>query len=189
MIARKAADAIEAGCTLVVKPAAETPLSALALAQTAEEAGLPKGVFNVIPADHSRIGGISKFLCESHDVSCISFTGSTGVGRVNSFTSHNVVASNAFFSFCYLNLRPQLNEFDSNLEEMRRLSFLKAPTWMSLFRVPLPPNFGARVRRACLRIAFTFIQRFTMSSFKNCRTQCPSLFAGMDSMTRPLKAP
>uniref|UniRef100_A0AC34GTI6 Aldehyde dehydrogenase domain-containing protein n=1 Tax=Panagrolaimus sp. ES5 TaxID=591445 RepID=A0AC34GTI6_9BILA len=82
MIARKAAAALAAGCTLVVKPAAETPLSALALAQTAEEAGLPKGVFNVIPADHDRIADISKYLCQSHDVNCISFTGSTGVGRL-----------------------------------------------------------------------------------------------------------
>lgn len=82
MIARKAGAALAAGCTLVVKPAEDTPLSALALAQTAEEAGLPPGVFNVIPCDRANTQKISKFLCESTDVDCISFTGSTPVGKV-----------------------------------------------------------------------------------------------------------
>ncbi|CAI4232673.1 unnamed protein product [Auanema sp. JU1783] len=82
MIARKAGAALAAGCTLVVKPAEDTPLSALALAQTAEEAGLPAGVFNVIPADRKNTAAISKFLCESTDVDAISFTGSTAVGKI-----------------------------------------------------------------------------------------------------------
>ncbi|KAE9549239.1 hypothetical protein FO519_007548 [Halicephalobus sp. NKZ332] len=82
MIARKAAAAIAAGCTLVIKPAHETPYSALALAQTAKEAGLPNGVFNVITADHEHTAEISKYLCASPDVSCISFTGSTAVGKL-----------------------------------------------------------------------------------------------------------
>ncbi|EFP05120.1 CRE-ALH-7 protein [Caenorhabditis remanei] len=82
MIARKAAAALSVGCSAVVKPAEDTPLSALALAQTAEEAGIPAGVFNVITADRSNTAEISKFLCESTDVSAISFTGSTPVGKL-----------------------------------------------------------------------------------------------------------
>uniref|UniRef100_A0A0K0CV60 Succinate-semialdehyde dehydrogenase, mitochondrial n=1 Tax=Angiostrongylus cantonensis TaxID=6313 RepID=A0A0K0CV60_ANGCA len=82
MIARKAGAALAAGCTLVVKPAEDTPLSALALAQTSEEAGLPAGVFNVIPADRKNTAKISKYLCENTDVDVISFTGSTTVGKL-----------------------------------------------------------------------------------------------------------
>ncbi|CAI5441818.1 unnamed protein product [Caenorhabditis angaria] len=82
MIARKAAAAIAVGCSVVVKPAEDTPLSALALAQTATEAGIPDGVFNVITADRSNTAKISKFLCESTDISAISFTGSTPVGKL-----------------------------------------------------------------------------------------------------------
>jgi len=82
MIARKTGAALAAGCTMLVKPAHETPLSALALAQTAEEAGLPPGVFNVIPCDHTNTQGISKFVCDSPDVHCITFTGSTAVGKI-----------------------------------------------------------------------------------------------------------
>ncbi|KAI6240535.1 Succinate-semialdehyde dehydrogenase, mitochondrial [Aphelenchoides fujianensis] len=82
MIARKAAAALAAGCTFVVKPAHETPLSALALAETAKQAGIPPGVFNVIPASHEHLKEISPFFCESPDVSCISFTGSTAVGKL-----------------------------------------------------------------------------------------------------------
>ncbi|WKX97758.1 hypothetical protein Q1695_013437 [Nippostrongylus brasiliensis] len=82
MIARKAAAALASGCTVVVKPAEDTPLSALALAQTAEEAGVPAGVFNVVPADRKRTAEISKYVCASADVDVISFTGSTAVGKI-----------------------------------------------------------------------------------------------------------
>ncbi|VDN86147.1 unnamed protein product, partial [Brugia pahangi] len=81
MITRKAAAALAIGCTVVVKPAEDTPLSALALAQTAKEAGLPDGVFNVVPADLKNTVRIAKFLCESTDINAISFTGSTEVGK------------------------------------------------------------------------------------------------------------
>src|SRR5204863_7656233 len=57
MITRKAAPAIAAGCTVVLKPASQTPFSALALAELGERAGLPKGVFNVITGSASEIGG------------------------------------------------------------------------------------------------------------------------------------
>uniref|UniRef100_A0A2K6VJ94 Aldedh domain-containing protein n=2 Tax=Onchocerca TaxID=6281 RepID=A0A2K6VJ94_ONCVO len=82
MITRKAAAALATGCTVVVKPAEDTPLSALALAQMAKEAGLPDGVFNVIPADLKNTVRIAEFLCESTDVDAISFTGSTEVGKL-----------------------------------------------------------------------------------------------------------
>ncbi|KHJ92477.1 aldehyde dehydrogenase family protein [Oesophagostomum dentatum] len=82
MIARKAGAALAAGCTIVVKPAEDTPLSALALAQTAEEAGVPPGVFNIITADRKKTAAISKYICDSTDVDVISFTGSTAVGKL-----------------------------------------------------------------------------------------------------------
>ena len=79
MITRKVSPALAAGCTAVVKPAGETPLTALALALLAERAGVPKGVLNVITGDPPAIG---KVLCEHPDVRFISFTGSTEVGRI-----------------------------------------------------------------------------------------------------------
>ena len=79
MITRKAAPALAAGCTAVVKPASQTPLSALALAVLAEQAGVPAGVLNVLTGDASAIGGE---LCASPLVRVLSFTGSTEVGRL-----------------------------------------------------------------------------------------------------------
>jgi len=82
MITRKVAPALAAGCTVVVKPAEQTPLSALALAELAQRAGLPPGVFNVVPADEERSIDVGKALCESPIVRKLSFTGSTAVGRI-----------------------------------------------------------------------------------------------------------
>jgi len=79
MITRKAAPALAAGCTIVVKPAELTPLSALALAVLAERAGIPAGVFNVVTGDPVAIGGE---LTSSPVVQKLSFTGSTEVGRL-----------------------------------------------------------------------------------------------------------
>ena len=79
MITRKVAPALAAGCTVVIKPAEQTPLTALALAVLAEEAGLPAGVFNVITGDPVAIGGQ---LTASPIVRKLSFTGSTEVGRL-----------------------------------------------------------------------------------------------------------
>ncbi len=80
MIARKAAAALAAGCTFVVRPAAETPLSALALAILAEQAGIPKGVFNVLPS--SNAAAIGEVLTQHPDVAKFSITGSTRVGKL-----------------------------------------------------------------------------------------------------------
>lgn len=79
MITRKVAPALAVGCTAVIKPAPETPLTALALADLAERAGMPKGVLNVITGDAPAIG---KVWCEHPDVRFIGFTGSTEVGKL-----------------------------------------------------------------------------------------------------------
>jgi len=79
MITRKCAPALAAGCTVVCKPAGETPLTALALAALAERAGLPPGVFNLITGKASAIG---EELTSSPLVNCIAFTGSTEIGKL-----------------------------------------------------------------------------------------------------------
>ena len=79
MITRKAAAAIAAGCTVVVHPSAETPLSALALAELADRAGFPPGVFNVVPGDAPEIVGE---WCSDPRIRALSFTGSTPVGKL-----------------------------------------------------------------------------------------------------------
>lgn len=78
MITRKAGPALAAGCTVVIKPASETPLSALALAALAEEAGVPPGVINVVTGSAGIIGPT---LTQSRIVRKLSFTGSTEIGR------------------------------------------------------------------------------------------------------------
>ncbi|MBK5924810.1 NAD-dependent succinate-semialdehyde dehydrogenase [Rhodovulum sulfidophilum] len=80
MITRKAAPALAAGCAIVIKPAAETPLSALAMAVLAERAGLPKGLFSVVTSTQSPDIGLE--FSENPTVRKITFTGSTGVGRI-----------------------------------------------------------------------------------------------------------
>ncbi|MDQ8020559.1 MAG: NAD-dependent succinate-semialdehyde dehydrogenase [Moraxellaceae bacterium] len=82
MLTRKAAPALAAGCTVIAKPAEQTPLCALALAVLAQEAGVPAGVLNVLPADAERSVAIGKLLCDSPVVRHLSFTGSTEVGRI-----------------------------------------------------------------------------------------------------------
>ncbi|TWC31706.1 succinate-semialdehyde dehydrogenase/glutarate-semialdehyde dehydrogenase [Pseudomonas sp. SJZ079] len=79
MITRKAGPALAAGCPCIVKPAPETPFSALAMAALAEQAGIPAGIFNVITGDAVAIGGE---LTSSADVRKLSFTGSTAIGKL-----------------------------------------------------------------------------------------------------------
>ena len=80
MITRKLGAAAATGCTTVVKPASETPLSALALAYLAEQAGFPKGSVNVLPS--SDAAGVGKLMCENPTIKKVSFTGSTNVGKL-----------------------------------------------------------------------------------------------------------
>ena len=82
MITRKIAPALAAGCTIVIKPAEQTPLSALALAELSRQAGIPAGVINVVTGDASQSVAIGKALCASPTVRHLSFTGSTEVGRL-----------------------------------------------------------------------------------------------------------
>lgn len=79
MITRKAAPALAAGCSMIIKPAENTPLSAIALVVLAEEAGVPAGVLQVVTGKAREIGAV---LCESPIVTKLSFTGSTEVGRI-----------------------------------------------------------------------------------------------------------
>ena len=80
MITRKVAPALAAGCPVVIKPPSETPLSALALAELAERAGIPKGVFNVVTSTHASQVGLE--LTTNPLVKKFSFTGSTEVGKL-----------------------------------------------------------------------------------------------------------
>ncbi|WP_304941375.1 NAD-dependent succinate-semialdehyde dehydrogenase [Marinomonas rhizomae] len=79
MITRKAAPALAAGCSMIVRPADLTPLTALAIGELAQRAGIPAGVFQVITGSASKLG---KVLTDSQVVSKLSFTGSTEVGRL-----------------------------------------------------------------------------------------------------------
>jgi succinate-semialdehyde dehydrogenase / glutarate-semialdehyde dehydrogenase len=88
MITRKAGPALAAGCTVVIKPATQTPYSAFALAELAERAGIPKGVVNIVTGSAKEIGGE---LTANPVVRKISFTGSTEVGRVLMAQSANTV--------------------------------------------------------------------------------------------------
>lgn len=80
MIGRKAGPALAAGCTIVIKPATETPLSALAMCDLADRAGIPRGVINVVAGANSR--EIGKVLTEHEKISKFTFTGSTAVGKM-----------------------------------------------------------------------------------------------------------
>lgn len=82
MITRKVAPALAAGCTVIIKPAEATPLTALAAAELAQQAGMPAGVLNVLTADSQQSIEIGQVLCESDVVRHLSFTGSTEVGRI-----------------------------------------------------------------------------------------------------------
>jgi len=79
MITRKAGPALAAGCTIVIKPASETPLSALALCELAERAGIPKGVINVVTGKASAIGGE---MTSNKTIRMLTFTGSTEIGKI-----------------------------------------------------------------------------------------------------------
>ena len=79
MITRKCAPALAAGCPMVVKPASQTPYSALALAELADRAGIPRGVFNVVTGPSSEVGGE---LTRNPKVRKLSFTGSTEIGKL-----------------------------------------------------------------------------------------------------------
>lgn len=82
MITRKISPALAAGCPIIVKPAEQTPLSALALGELAVRAGVPSGIINILTADSKNSIEIGKLLCDSPVVRHLSFTGSNEVGRI-----------------------------------------------------------------------------------------------------------
>lgn len=82
MIIRKVAAALAAGCTMIVKPSPETPLSVLALADLTLRAGIPAGVLNVITTDNMETPAVSEALCKHPLVRKVTFTGSTEIGRL-----------------------------------------------------------------------------------------------------------
>lgn len=88
MLARKVSAALAAGCTCVIKPAEDTPLSALAFAKVCEVAGVPEGVVNVVPCSRSKVAEVGEMLATHRKVACLSFTGSTQVGKVCVWHNH-----------------------------------------------------------------------------------------------------
>lgn len=82
MVLRKAGAALAAGCTMVVKPSPETPVTAMALAKLATEAGFPEGVLNVLPTSLENTPSLSETLCKHELVKKVTFTGSTRVGKL-----------------------------------------------------------------------------------------------------------
>jgi succinate-semialdehyde dehydrogenase / glutarate-semialdehyde dehydrogenase len=89
MITRKVAPALAAGCTIVVKPAEETPLCALAIAKLGQDAGLPAGVLNIVTTKDAP--AVGKVFCEDERVRKLSFTGSTEVGKILYWQCANTV--------------------------------------------------------------------------------------------------
>lgn len=82
LVLRKASAALAAGCTMVIKPSPETPITALCLAQLATQAGFPPGALNVLPTSTENTPAVSKALCTHSLVKKVSFTGSTRVGKI-----------------------------------------------------------------------------------------------------------
>ncbi|CDK29547.1 unnamed protein product [Kuraishia capsulata CBS 1993] len=82
MITRKLGAAIAAGCTAVIKPASETPLSALALGHLSQLAGFPAGVVNIVPSSPKQTAEVGKLFCTNPKIQKVSFTGSTRVGKI-----------------------------------------------------------------------------------------------------------
>lgn len=81
MLARKVAPALAAGCTVLARPAEDTPLTALLIAKLAVDAGMPAGVLNVVPSSRERVQELTDVWMRSNDVRKVSFTGSTPVGK------------------------------------------------------------------------------------------------------------
>ncbi|KAI8493706.1 Succinate-semialdehyde dehydrogenase, mitochondrial [Branchiostoma belcheri] len=81
MVTRKAGAALAAGCTVVLKPSEETPLTTLAMVDLAHQAGIPAGVFNIVTCSRKNVDAVGKTLCTDPLVAKISFTGSTAVGK------------------------------------------------------------------------------------------------------------
>jgi len=147
MITRKAAPALAAGCAFIVKAAQETPLSALALAELGEQAGIPAGIFNVIVSNSSR--PIGEVLTGDPRIAKFSFTGSTEVGKV-------LLAQCATTSLL-------------SLAEMLRLLCLMTQMLTMLFKGLWYPNFVTPVKPVFVPIEYLFKLVFIRRSQRNWR--------------------
>jgi len=128
MITRKAGPALAAGCAFVCKPAAETPLSALALAELAERAGIPAGVFSILTGKSGEIG---VEMTSNPIVRGLTFTGSTEIGRL-----------------LYAQCAPTIKKLGLELAAMRRSSCSTTPTSTRRFRARWRPNTATPGRPA-----------------------------------------
>jgi hypothetical protein len=90
MILRKAGAALAAGCTMIVKPSPETPLSVLALAELAMQAGFPKGVFSVLTTSLENTPPLSEALCRHPLIKKVTFTGSVGLNSTSHWSQTEV---------------------------------------------------------------------------------------------------
>lgn len=139
MVTRKIAPALAAGCSVVLKPASQTPFTAIALAKLCQKAGLPAGVFNVLTSKDSQ--GIGQELATSNKIRKISFTGSTEVGRTLMEQSASTI-----------------KRVSLELGEMHPLSFLKKP----ISNKPLQARL-----RGSLEIPGKPVWPLTVSIYKN----------------------
>jgi succinate-semialdehyde dehydrogenase/glutarate-semialdehyde dehydrogenase len=133
MITRKAAPALAAGCTIVLKPAEATPLTALKLAALAHEAGLPAGVLNIVPTQNPRL--IGEVMCNSPLVRKLSFTGSTATGK---FLAAQCAGTVKRLSLELGGNAPFLIFEDANLD--RAVSAVMAAKWRNAGQVCTTPN-------------------------------------------------
>jgi succinate-semialdehyde dehydrogenase/glutarate-semialdehyde dehydrogenase len=152
MITRKVAPALAVGCTVVCKPASETPLTALALAVLAERAGIPKGVFNVITGKASAIG---KELTANALVRMLTFTGSTEIGRV-------LMAQCA----------PTIKKLGLELGGNARSSSSTMPISIRPCRAPWRRSTATPARPACAPTASTCRRASTTSSPRSSAPRC-----------------
>lgn len=159
MLMRKAAAALAAGCTMVAKPAEDTPLSALAIAALAEEAGVPEGVFNVMTTSNAASVGLE--LTTNPLVRKLSFTGSTEVGRLLLAQSASTV-----------------KKYRWSLAAMRHSSYLTMPILTPRSRAPWRRNIETPGKRASAQTAYTFIAQcmttFAASWYRRLR-RCASV--------------
>jgi len=170
MITRKAGPALAAGCTMVLKPAEETPYSALALAELAERAGIPKGVFNVVTGPPQPIGAA---FTNDNRVRKLTFTGSTDVGRL--------LMAQCAPSIKKLSLElggnaPFIVFEDADIDAAVEGALLRAHCW---------PNFVTMVRPVCAQIVYLPNQASMMNSSPNYQKRSPAWFLAMALIRTP----
>ncbi|KAK9693955.1 Aldehyde dehydrogenase family [Popillia japonica] len=158
LTARRIATALAAGCTCVVKPSEDTPLSTLSVIQLAQDAGVPEGVINVLTCDRTNAAQIGKALCESPLIAGISFTGSTVVGKILcespliagiSFTGSTVVGK-ILYQQCASRIKRLCLELGGNCESplIAGISF----TGSTVVGKILYQQCASRIKRLCLEL-------------------------------------